>query len=1048
MNLSDVAIQRPILTWMMTLALLVFGVLGFQRLGVDQFPEMDFPVVGVVTELEGATPEGMEEDVIDPLEESLNSIEGLRSIRSQAYTGRGVVGLEFELGTNLDIAAQDAREKADMARYRMTAEIEPPQVGKFDMNQQPILWIPFKTELDPVRASEYVRRELKPQLETISGVASVEIFGRRDRKIRIWLDGDALHARGLAAGDVVAALAREHVEVPAGRVESKRIEYGVKTDAEFRTLAELEGLIVTHQNDAPVHLRDVGWVEDGSEDVRKVHHYNGGPLVGLGIVRQSGSNAVQIVDEVFRRLDRMREHLPAGLELMPREGFVDFSAGVREAVEETEFTLLFGALLAVLTVFVFLRRTRPTMIIAAAIPISLIATFGLVYLAGFTLNTMTLLAMSLAVGVVVDDAIVVLENIERHREAGASAYEAARSGTREITLAATAATLSIAAVFLPVFFVEGIVGSFLGDFGLTVAGSVMISLFVALTLTPMLAARMPPPAPRRAGSIYARLEDAFEALERGYARALDWTLERRIWTVGMALGSLVAALFFGSMLGTEFFPPQDIGLFYATMESPPGTSVEAGVEFLKRDEAWFLAQPEVVGFFAAVGDGSRGDDSPNHAMLFGSLRPQSERERSVDELLRDARRELGQVPGRQVRVFNPAQMFQSGGHAEDFSVQLRGHVSLLELDELADRFIAGLAQRPGFVDLHKSLTLGQPELVVKPDREKAAAVGVDAREIAEAIQLMIGGRDVGVFQDGTSRVDIRMRLAEQYRQDPEAIRRLYVRTRSGDVVELRNLVDVSMEASPSMIQRSNRQRTVEISANLEGVALGEALAAAREVADEILPREVQLALEGRAEDFMESFRQFGLAIVLGIIVIYMVLAAQFESLIHPFTVMLALPLAMTGALGGLWVGSLFGLSGMTLNLFSLIGIILLFGLVTKNSILLVDYANRLREQGLDKRTAIRRASPVRMRPVLMTALAMIFGVLPAAIGVGPGAESRQPMAIATAAGMFSSTVLTLLFVPVFYLMIDDAGEWIRARVVGTRQRSASKATADSPLSPA
>ncbi len=1045
MNLSELSIQRPILTWMMTLALIVFGVLGFQRLGVDQFPEMDIPVIGIVTELEGATPEGMEEDVLDPLEESLNSIEGLRSIRSSAYTGRGVIALEFELGTDLDVAAQDAREKADMARYQMTAEIEPPQVGKFDMNQQPILWIPFKTELDPVRASEYVRRELKPQLETIPGVASVEVMGRRDRKIRIWLDGDALHARGLAAGDVAAALAREHVEVPAGRVESQRVEYGVKTDAEFRTLSELEGLIITYQNGAPVHLRDVGSVEDGSEDVRKVHQYNGSPLVGLGIVRQSGSNAVQIVDEVFRRLDRIREQLPAGLTLMPREGFLDFSAGVREAVGETEFTLIFGALLAVLTVFVFLRRARPTLIIAAAIPISLIATFGLVYLAGFTLNTMTLLAMSLAVGVVVDDAIVVLENIERHREAGASAFEAARSGTREITLAATAATFSIVAVFLPVFFVEGIVGSFLGDFGLTVAGSVLISLFVALTLTPMLAARMPPPAPRRPGSIYARLERAFDSLESGYARLLDWSLERRLTTLGMAGASLLAAVAFGSMLESEFFPPQDIGLFYATMESPPGTTVEAGLEYLKRDEAWFLAQPEVVSFFAAVGDGSRGDDAPNHSMLFGSLKPRHQRERNVDELLRDARRELGQVPGRKIRVFNPAQMFQSGGHAEDFNVQLRGHTSLRELDELADRFIAELAKRPGFVDLHKSLSLGMPELVVQPDREKAAAVGVDAREIAEAIQLMIGGRDVGVFQDGTSRVDIRMRLADQYRQDPEAIRRLYVRTRTGDVVELRNLVDIRMAASPSMIQRSNRQRTVEISGNLEDLALGEALDAARAIALEILPPRVHLALEGRADDFMESFRQFGLAIGLGIIVIYMLLAAQFESLVHPFTVMLALPLAMTGALGGLWVGSLFGLPGMTLNLFSLIGIILLFGLVTKNSILLVDYANRLREQGLDKRAAIRRASPVRMRPVLMTALAMIFGVLPAAIGVGPGAESRQPMAIATAAGMFSSTVLTLLFVPVFYLLIDDAGEWIKARVVGSRRPRGSSAPAESPL---
>ncbi|MBW2275820.1 MAG: efflux RND transporter permease subunit, partial [Deltaproteobacteria bacterium] len=520
MTLSDVAIQRPILTWMMTLGLIVFGVLGYNRLGVDQFPNMEFPVLVVTASLPGAGPEGMEEDVVDVLEEYLNTIAGVRSIRSTSYQAAAQIVVEFQLGVDLDVAAQDVRDKVAHARIELPGELDTQVVGTFNPNDQPVLWIPMRFDIPQVEASEYVRRQINPIMETIPGVAGVAMFGREDRNIRIWLDGEALRARGLAAGDVLAAIAREHVEVPGGAIESRRMEYAVKTDAEFRTVEELEGLVVAHADGADVLLRDVARVEDGAQDVDMVARYNGANTVGLGIRKQSGGNTVGIVDEVLRRLDRIREILPEGLEIYDEEGFIDFSKGVREAVAETKFALLFGALLAVLTVLFFLRRTRPTLIVAAAIPISLLATFGLVWLFGFTLNTMTLLGMTLAVGVVIDDAIVVLENIERHREMGESNHEAAAKGTREIAFAATAATVSVAAVFLPTFFIEGLVGSFLGEFGLTVAGSVMISLFVALTLTPMLAARMPPPRARRHGGFSARLGRSCTSLESGYRGVL------------------------------------------------------------------------------------------------------------------------------------------------------------------------------------------------------------------------------------------------------------------------------------------------------------------------------------------------------------------------------------------------------------------------------------------------------------------------------------------------------------------------------------------------
>ncbi|MBW2417456.1 MAG: efflux RND transporter permease subunit [Deltaproteobacteria bacterium] len=1029
MTLSDVAIQRPILTWMMTLGLIVFGVLGYNRLGVDQYPNMEFPVLVVTAALPGAGPEGMEEDVVDVLEEYLNTIAGVRSIRSTSYQGAAQIVVEFQLGVDLDIAAQDVRDKVAQARIELPSELETPVVATFNPNDQPVLWIPMNFQTTQVEASEYVRRQVNPYMETIPGVAGVAMFGREDRNIRIWLDGEALRSRGLAASDVLAAIGREHVEVPGGTIESRRVEYAVKTDAEFRTIEELEGLVVTHADGAPVLLRDVARVEDGAQDVDMIARYNGANAVGLGIRKQSGGNTVGIVDDVYERLDQVKKILPAGLEFYDSEGFIDFSKGVREAVAETKFALVFGALLAVLTVFVFLRRTRPTLIVAAAIPISLLATFGLVWLFGFTLNTMTLLGMTLAVGVVIDDAIVVLENIERHREMGENNFEAAAKGTREIAFAATSATISVAAVFLPTFFIEGLVGSFLGEFGLTVAGSVMISLFVALTLTPMLAARMPPPKARRHGGFYDRLERSFVALENGYRAVLGWSLAHRGLTVLFAGFSLGLAFLFGSRLEGEFFPPADEGIFFAQIEAAPGSSLEATLEYLEQDEGWFLAQEEVDGIFSAAGMAG-GMDLPrtNMGMIFGTLSERAKRERSVFDLMRAAREHLGRIPGRAIRIFNPGELMSGAGGG--FEVEIRGNMPLSELNLLAQRMIVALEERGGFVDLDSSLKLGLPELRVVPDREKAAALGVDARSIATAIQVMVGGMDVAVFKEAGRRYDIRVRLEAEDRDDPESIQSLYVRANDGRSVALRNLVRIERGAAPSEITRTDRQRSAKVSANLVGKTLGEAIVDAREIADAILPPHARLALSGQAEAMEEGVEQFGLALGLAVLVIYMVLAAQFESLIHPLTVMLALPLAMVGALGGLLA------LGHTLNLFSLIGIVLLFGLVTKNSILLVDYANQLRrEQGMDKREAMAMAAPVRMRPVLMTAISMIFGVLPAALGLGPGAESRAPMAVATAAGMFSSTLLTLLVVPVFYLLIDDAGDFVKrlfSRIFGAR----------------
>jgi HAE1 family hydrophobic/amphiphilic exporter-1 len=1017
----DLFIERPVLTLMLTLSLVVFGVLGYARLGVNQFPEMDNPVVTVSALLEGASPEVVEQDVTDILEEHLNTIAGVRSLSSTSTHGAAVIRVEFELGTDIDVAAQDVRDKVARSRYQLPEDVEPPVVDKEDFGDQPVLWFPVNSNRPLVEVSEYVRQHMKPRLETIPGVASVVLFGRQDRAIRIWLDGAEMRARGLAAGDVLAAIGREHVEVPGGLVEGRRLEYSVKTDAEFRTVDALEKLIIAWVDGAPVRLRDVARVEDGSTDPITLAQFDGIPTVAVGIRKQSGANTVAVVDEVFERLDAMRGELPPGFWLKDNSGAADFSRPIRESVDETIFALIFGAVLAVLTVLVFLRRARPTMIVGAAIPISLITTFGVMWLLGFTLNTMTLLALALAVGVVIDDAIVVLENIERHREDGEAPYVAASKGTSEIAFAATAATVSIAVVFLPVVFVKGMVGSFLGEFGVTVASAVLVSLFVALTLTPMLAARMPPPKERAHGGVYHRLEQSFTWLQTSYERLLHWCLAHRGATLGIAALSFAVALGFGWGLGKEFFPPADNGLFFLRFETAAGTPLETTREYLLRNEEWILAQPELAGAFSGVGtSGGRSGQDSNKGMIFGILKSKRERERTTQELIPAAREALQAIPGQEVRIYDLSNM--SGSASGSFTFEIRGNTSLAELDELSDEFLAKLAESGGFVDLEKSLKLGLPEVRVVPNRDKAAAMGVDARTLATTVQAMIGGLDVGTFKEGGQRYDIRVRLEESARDEPSAIEQLYVRNATGEVVELGNLVDIVIGASPSAITRSDRQRSVTVSANLEELDLAQAIERVREIAAEILPEGIGVALSADAEAFEESMADIFLAMGLAVLVIYMVLAAQFENLVHPFTVMLALPLAMVGALSALYA------AGMTLNLFSMIGIILLLGLVTKNSILVVDYANQLRDQGHSKLEAMRTAAPVRMRPVLMTALSMIFGVLPAAIGVGPGAETRAPMAVAVAAGMFSSTLLTLIVVPVFYIVLDDAVEKLGARL--------------------
>ena len=1026
MSLSDISIQRPVLTWMLTLALATFGLLGLGRLGIDKYPDMALPFVGVVVTMESASPTTMEDEIVDPLEEAFATIEGIRHTYSESAQGIARIMMEFELEHDVDVAAQDVRDKVNMTMNELPDEIDPPVLGKADYSVFPILFAPITSELPATETTEYVDRHIRPLVESIPGAAGTEIYGEVERNIRIWIDPDALRARQLAISDVLGALRREHVELPGGFVEGNTVEWALKTDAEFRSVDELAAMVVSWDGDAPIRLRDVARIEDGAEDIRKVSHMNGKPGLSIAIKKQSDGNTVAIVDEFIKRMDKVRGRTPDGIEIVETEGFIDNSESIRESFEETIEALWVGGLLAVVVVFVFVRRFRPTMIVAAAIPMSLITTFGMIWVFDYTLNTMTLLGLTLAIGVVIDDAIIVLENIERHRENGEDAMTAAREGTREITFAAMAATFSVAAVFLPVAFASGMMGSFLTEFGVTVSVAVIISLIVALTLTPMLASRMPPPKERGADSLHQRLEVWFRGLEEAYAGVLAWSLANRGKTTFIAIGAVALAVLAGSRLDGEFMPKSDSGFIGINFRTPPGSSLEATEQILTANERWLLAQPEVASAFAAIGPTSMGIGGPSDGMVNARLTPRDQRDRSAEELMRAARKALAEIPGQEFSVVDP--MSQSD---RDFQVEILGNASLEELDRYSDLMLDAMVAEGGMVDVDKSLRVGLPEALVVPDRDKAAALGIDAATVGETVLAMIGGLDVATFRDGEERHDVRIRLERGERTSLDDIGQLWVRTRTGELVDLRNVVKIERSATASSITRTDRVRSVELMANLDGIPLSEAVERAQRVAEQVLPPSISLRFSGDAEDLREAGEQFMQMVLLAVLVIYMVLAAQFESLTQPIIVMAALPFSMVGALGGLWI------FGMSLNLFSMIGIVLLVGLVTKNSILLVDYANQLRDRGLSAEEAMRQAAPVRMRPVLMTALSMIFGVLPTALGLGAGGETRAPMAVATAAGMFSSMMLTLLVVPVFYLGLEKARGWV-ARKRGSRAASASQ----------
>jgi HAE1 family hydrophobic/amphiphilic exporter-1 len=1009
MFLSDLSIKRPVFATMMIAALILFGFISRNRMGIALYPNVDFPIVSISAMLQGASPEVIETEITDTIEESISSVEGIKHISSANSQGMSRVTVEFHLERNIEIAAQDIRDKLSLANRFLPRDTDPPVVGKLDISAHPIIWISVSGNVPRKYLGLVADEVFKPHFETLPGVGSMFIGGFQEREMRIWLDAKKMEAYHITADDVEMAIRNKNIELPGGRIESATRELTVKTMGELESTKAFNNLIISYQKDTPIRIRDIGFAEDGVEDKRSVGRFQGINSIGMGIIPRSGANHVDVCKRVKETMLKLRKTAPEGVNL---DIAYDSSEFIKNSIYDVQFDIFFGGLLAALVVFLFLRSLGSTLIVAIAIPTSIVGTFSIMYALGFTMNTMTMLALSLCVGLVIDDAIVVLENVFRHGEMGKDPVLAAKEGTSEIAFAATAATFSIVAVFIPVAFISGIIGRFYYQFGVTVSVAVLISLFVALSLTPMLCSRFLK-VKKKHGKIYDVLGNTFVAIERSYRNSLALCLNHRLFVIVSATLIFFFSLILAWFIGFELVQKEDRDDFVARIECKVGTSLELADKKLAQCEKIIRALPELESIFALIGAaGPR--STANKGFIFITLKSSKERKRNQEEIMAYLRKALNDIPGMVVYVENLSLLGGGmGGRNAPLQFKVKGP-ELSRLAAISTQIIEKLRSVEGLVGIGSDMELTKPEVWVKIDRDKAGDLDIDVRTIASTINTLIGGREISKFKQGGKSYDVRVRLIPQQRTTLGDINRLLVRNRQGSLIRLSNIVQVSEDVGPDIINRFDRLRSITIYADLKkGKTLAEAINDTEKIVSETVPEGYSVQFSGQAETMAETRGSFIFAFILTIIITYMVLASQFESFIHPFTVMLALPLSIIGALGALF------LTGNTMNIMSIIGMLMLVGLVVKNSILLVDYTNTLREQGMEMREAVLQAGPVRLRPILMTAISTIAGILPVALGLGAGGEARAPMAIAVIGGLTTSTFLTLFVVPVTYTLFDD-----------------------------
>jgi len=1024
MILSDISIRRPVLATVMSLLIILIGLIAFDRLPVREYPNIDAPVVSVRTVYPGASAEVMESQITKPLEDSLSGIEGIRTIKSVSREEVSQITVEFIQSRDPEAAANDTRDRVARVRGALPNEAQDPVVAKIEADAQAIIWLAFSSDRQsPLEITDYADRVVADQLKTLPGVASVIIGGGRRYAMRLWLDPSRMASQGITVQDVEAALRSQNTELPSGRIESQMREFSVLARTDLRTPGEFERVVIRDSGGTLVRLGDIGRAEIGAEDARNIVRVNGRAAVGLGIVKQSTANTLEVARAIKAEVPRLQAALPEGMQL--KVAF-DSSIFIEKSIDAVYTTMLEAMVLVVGVIFLFLRNWRATLIPFVTIPVSLIGAFIFLSAMGFTINVLTLLGLVLAIGLVVDDAIVMLENIYRHIEEGMPPYEAALKGSQEIGFAVLAMTLTLAAVFAPLAFAEGNTGKLFTEFALTVAGAVLVSGFVALTLTPMMASRILRHEPRH-NALFNFGERVLTGLNSAYTRGVTRVLKHP-WIVTLVF-VLVAAAAFGLLksLKSELAPTEDRGFFIGVMIAPEGATLQYTDQYARQLEGMYQSVPEVDTAFMVVAPGLERPNPVNSALSFVMLKPWEERSRSQMAITEGLGPQMFMgMPGVLAFPINPPSLGQSFRNPPlQFVVQAPSYT---ELDKAVEALMEKVRAYPGLTNADSDLKLNKPQLRVDINRDKAAQMGVGIDTIGRTLETLLGGRDVTRFKQAGEQYDVILQLDPAARATPQDLSALYVRGREGSLTPLSNLVTVTETVAPKELNHYDRQRAAIISANIApGYTLSDALTFMDQAAKETLPKNTRTTLAGLSREFGESGQTLAITFMLALIVIYLVLAAQFESFISPFIIMLTVPLAATGALLAL------KLTGATLNVYSQIGLVMLVGLITKHGILIVEFANQLHARGKTKVEAVIEAASLRLRPILMTTAAMVLGAVPLAFASGAGAESRSPIGWVIVGGLLLGTLLTLFVIPVAYTLLTRE----RKPAVSTPQELAS-----------
>ncbi len=1012
MFLPEICIRRPVTATVIVILLVIFGLIGMGRIGVMLYPDVDFPVVSVSTIWQNARPEEVDNNVTDVLEDSLGGIEGTKHIVSDSYQGVSRITLEFELYKDVDVAAQEVRDKTSTKLFELPDDAEFPIVEKIDINAQPVLWLALYGQRSIEQMTDYADRMIKPAIQRLRGVGDVVIYGQ-EREVKIWLNRDRLATYNIGVDQVLQAVRSQHVDIPGGKVESPDKEFLIRTMGEFPTETAFNDLIVTYRDGTPIRIKNIGYAEAGREDLYSEARFFSGDIphksVAIGVAPRSGANEVAMANLVKKELEQVRKDLPPGLTL---DVSSDSSVFTQESIDEVEFQLILGGIMAAVVVLLFLNNLRTALFSSLAIPTSIISAFGIIYACGFTLNNLTMLALVSATGLVIDDSIIMEENIYRHRFGlGKSAMGAALDGSREIGFAVIAATLTLTGVFLPVAFMGGIVGKFFKEFALTMAFAIACSMLVALTIEPMLASRFLKPMGEN-WIVFRGFNSLMQTGTKAYRRYLAWLLNHNLVVVLIILASVMLGAAFFLLLDREFVTADDQSQFMIMLEAPLSYSIYRTDETVKEAEKLIQEIPEVANYFALSGVSSGGETGANKGLIYVTLVPKDQRDRTQSQIMAIVREKIKQIPDLQGLV---SEIGITGGASRDEDIQfvIQGS-NLEELDRFSREIMARMAGTPGFVDMDRSLELEKPEIRVNIDRNKAADLGIDARTVSETVGALVGGIDVVEFKSGGESYDVRLRLLQTERALPTDVNRIWMHTQKGETVDLASIVKIETGVGPSVINRMDRQRAVIVYSNLDTtrLKLGQATKILDAIIADVVPQGYKTMYVGRSEAFRETGAYIAFAFMLAVVLTYLVLAAQFESFIHPFSIMMSLPFSFVGAFGMLL------LTGNSFNLFSMIAMVLLVGLPTKNGILLVDRTNQLRRQGLSLNEAIVEAAGTRLRPILMTAVSTMAGVIPVALGIGVGAESRQAMGTAITGGLLSSTFLTLILVPIVYSWLD------------------------------